>query len=191
MGFRRIFKELLTNEKQFEMGQQRSKLMAPSHIGYKAAKIYSNEGGIDVIIKLEILGETNEGRSGVVRPKYAKYRCSKARVLDIWDPLTGKLYNTASSLQDSSFKYVVGKIVTPTSKYYSNINKQCASGIHYFLSLEGALGFICIWSGRNKFATAKFTGRVAKGYGYSSGEYTNILVYKDGHKVKKIKIKGN
>ena len=50
-----------------------------SHVGYKRC----NEG---LIVKLRIEGENNELRSNVERKnsKYAKHRCSKAFVLDIY-----------------------------------------------------------------------------------------------------------
>jgi uncharacterized protein DUF5758 len=102
------------------------------HIGYKKC-----QGGR--IVELEILGEHNEDREDIIDKDYAKMRCSMARVLKImafWDET--KTFDTACGLHDLSFVYRVGEIVEPTEDFDRDLDKVCASGIHYFLTKEPA-----------------------------------------------------
>ena len=50
------------------------------------------KGANDTIIVLEIPvdGKTNEDRTGIVDPLYAKYRCDKAQVVRIYNQKTGE-----------------------------------------------------------------------------------------------------
>lgn len=152
--------------------------MSKLHIGYKAAcksrksfcSCFSGERERKLIVQLEVLGETNEKRQ-CGDPKYAKYRCSRAKVLKIWNPLTGRSYNTAWSWHEYRCKYEVGKIVEPHD-YDPDVNKICSGGIHYFLSLERALGFT--ENHEDDYVKAKFTGKVA------SSRYGIISTYQDG-----------
>lgn len=105
-------------------------------IGYK--KCRDNK-----IVELEILGQNNENRPDIYDKNFAKMRCSKARVLKIYDMFDESLkYDTAFSMRciDSDFAYKVGKIVEP-DYYDSTIETVCTNGIHYFLTKEAAFGY--------------------------------------------------
>ena len=126
----------------------------PQHIGYKACYV----GTTCVIVKLEILGIDNENRTKRRFPKkYAKHRCEKAKVLDIWDPVTMKKYHEAESVHDPDFKYRVGKIVEPLDSFDMDLNNECSTGIHYFLTYECAIGYH--FTRRNR-QFKRFTGDV-------------------------------
>ena len=78
-----------------------------SYIGYK--KCQNNK-----IVKLEILGYTNAKRKGITKKDFAKMRCSRAFVLDIYDMFDeNKKYDSACGLHDKNFLYKVGEIVEP------------------------------------------------------------------------------
>jgi antitoxin component YwqK of YwqJK toxin-antitoxin module len=103
--------------------------MSGTHIGYKKCRN-------DRIVVLEILGETNEGRSNVVDRNHAKMRCSKALVLRIYDMHDESIeYDEAFGIHQYhvAFRYGVGEIVEPDS-FNENIESVCTNGIHYFLS---------------------------------------------------------
>lgn len=116
-----------------------------SHIGYKKCIV---KDICPVIVKLEILGKNNESRTGIGNSKFAKFRCSKARVLGIYDygydfgtnniHINTTEFSSAVSIYNQSFQYTVGQIVE-VDNYDNNINEVCATGIHYFLSGEVAL----------------------------------------------------
>jgi len=104
------------------------------HIGYKRA----SKGRIVV---LEIRGQNNEDREGIVNKRFAKMRCSEALVKRIYDIRDEWIeYDKARSCHDYDFVYRVGQIITPDS-YDENPNKVCANGIHYFLSEHAARNF--------------------------------------------------
>ena len=94
------------------------------------------KGANDTIIVLEIPvdGKTNEDRSGIVDPLYAKYRCDKAQVVRIYNQNTGEIINIISSRRTQ--KYEVGKMITVD--YDENKNKVCGKGIHYFKTEDQA-----------------------------------------------------
>ena len=129
----------------------------PQHIGYKACYVETT----CVIVKLEILGIDNENRTkrkGVPK-KYAIHRCEKAKVLDIWDPVTMKKYHEAESVHDPDFKYRIGKIVEPLDSFDMDLNNECSTGIHYFLTYECAIGYsFASYSNQRQFE--RFTGDV-------------------------------
>jgi Family of unknown function (DUF5758)/MORN repeat variant len=102
------------------------------HIGYKKCRG-------EEIIQLEILGNHNEDRYNVVDKRFAKMRCSKARVIRIYDMHDQSIeYDEAFGIHDKSFRYEVGKIVEPVDGFDGDLNVVCASGIHYFLREERA-----------------------------------------------------
>ena len=100
----------------------------------------------------------NEDREGVIDPKYAKFRCSKAKVLDIIyfnTSYASKLVYDETLVMTENYKpqfpentgtsiyckykvhYKVGEIVYP-KEYDSNPENVCAGGIHYFKSIMAA-----------------------------------------------------
>ena len=102
------------------------------HIGYKKCR----DGRIVV---LEILGNHNENREDIADKRFAKMRCSRARVIGIYDMLDPEIeYEEAFGIYDKTFKYTVGEVVEPINKFKKNRNIVCASGIHYFLTKEPA-----------------------------------------------------
>ncbi len=91
------------------------------------------------IVTLQLFPDsvTNENREGVVDPLHAKFRTNKAQVVSMVDPFTKQLITEDTSLHDPKFSYKVGEIVqTP---FDNDINKVCASGIHYFKTEETAV----------------------------------------------------
>jgi hypothetical protein len=106
-----------------------------AHIGYK-------KGKDDRIIVLEILGINNELRKDIVNKDFAKMRCSKAKVIDIYDINNkDKKFNNAFGVLDKTFKYIVDEIVEP-DKYNNNIDVVCTNGIHYFLNEDAAFNWL-------------------------------------------------
>lgn len=102
----------------------------PKHIGYKNAHGY--------IIKLEILGENNEDRHNVEDWRYAKFRCQKAKVLEIYHPTRTTRKKTIHSSWDRKFKYTIGEIVE-VNDYNPTKSIICGSGIHYYLTEIAAI----------------------------------------------------
>ena len=102
------------------------------HNGYKKCQN-------DRIVVLEILGNHNEDRKNIVVKLFAKMRCLKARVIRIYDMHDRSIeYDEAYGIYDKTFKYTVGEVVEPIDEFNENLNKWCASGIHYFLTEEPA-----------------------------------------------------
>jgi hypothetical protein len=87
----------------------------------------------------------NELRPGIINKKFAKFRCNGLVTVAIYDL---KLKKFITKLEHTVFKknslihatYEVG-ILTEPDKYDEDISAICTSGIHYFLSLEAALGY--------------------------------------------------
>ncbi len=100
------------------------------------------------------LFESNEGRSGVDDKNFAKFRCNGLWCSDIIsiNNLTHKS-KVKTRGPFANITYEVGKFIRPDSYTY-NIDKICASGISYFLTLKPALhysfldldGERCSWS---------------------------------------------
>lgn len=85
------------------------------------------------IVKLLIppWAKTNMDRTNIVNSRFAKYRCSEARVLSIDPP------GPAVSMWDGKTVYKVGKVMRPNT-YFPYSQKVCAGGIHFFLDRERA-----------------------------------------------------
>jgi len=56
---------------------------------------------------------------------------------DLDDATCSRLVDT--SLYDGSFEYRIGEVVEPDDELDTTLRKDCASGIHFFRTLEGAL----------------------------------------------------
>lgn len=107
-----------------------------SFIGWK--KCYSQDlaSRFPVLVKLEIC-ETAKRSSGA---RTRKCRCDRAYILDIIS-LDGKThYTEAYSFWDPNFKYEVGKIVQ-VSDFCDIRWKECAPGIHFFITKQEAIDF--------------------------------------------------
>jgi len=91
----------------------------------------------DVIVKLEILGNTNENRTSIVNPEYAKYRTDAARVIELASVQeTVPIPTVAHSLYDSKFVYAVGQVVR--APLTGDVEMACGSGIHYYKTRRAA-----------------------------------------------------
>lgn len=70
-----------------------------------------------------------------------KCRCSKAKVIDIYDLETGTLIKQAFSSRDRLFDYTVGKTVS-VDNFDENRFNECAPGIHFFMTKKEAEEYI-------------------------------------------------
>ncbi len=104
------------------------------HVGYKQLRG-------KLICVLKILGENTESRK-VIDKQYAKFRTSKAQVMDIYsmnDPQVK--FKQGSSIFDDKFIYTVGETIE-VENYDRDHDEPGGYGIHYFLSEEAARCFI-------------------------------------------------
>ena len=138
--------------------------MSNEHIGYKKCRD-------ERIVVLEILGKNNEGVKGIVDKQFAEMRCSKARVIRIYNMHDRSIkYEEAFSIRDKSFKYTVGEVVVPANGFDKNLYTVRASGIHYFLTEEPAY----YWKHKPKNGPYKSW--------YSCGQIKKKCTYKKGKK---------
>jgi hypothetical protein len=89
----------------------------------------------ECLVKLEIpadaLRSSSFGR---------KCRASKAKVLSIFNLNTQKYISESYSIQDSSFIYKVGEIVTPQGDPFCEDRfVECGPGIHFYVSKADAI----------------------------------------------------
>ena len=103
-----------------------------SYIGYKKAK---NKDKEEVIIKL-LITEDSLRSSATTR----KCRCSKAKVLSITSLDKTKTFDKAYSNWDETFIYRVGEIVE-VDDFNTNRWKECAAGIHHFITRKEAIEY--------------------------------------------------
>lgn len=107
-----------------------------SFIGWKQVRLwysYDSPDFIKGIAKLYI--PANAKRISSCR----KCRCDKAKVLKIYNPLTGECFNTAVSMYNNDFEYKVGEYV-----YADDFDKECnecSNGIHFFLTEREAMTY--------------------------------------------------
>ena len=127
------------------------------------------------IVTLELLDDTitNEKRDGVVDKNYAKFRCNKAKVINITYAETGETMTHDVSIYDNNFEYRVGKVIT--TYFNKNINIVCTEGIHYFKTKEAALSWF-YQQVYKTFPNGKWTKCHKNGQKESEG------TYKDGKK---------
>jgi hypothetical protein len=78
--------------------------------------------------------KTNIGRPNLTNPKYAIYKCNKARVLLIFDALCG-LSQTIDEVENIFDKFTVGKIVED-DKYCDNFENVYPSKIKFYLCIR-------------------------------------------------------
>lgn len=90
----------------------------------------------DAIIKLEIPEDAKRSNA-----TGRKCRASKAKVISITDRDGNPIGEDKKvfSIHDRTFYYKVGKIIEPTEPFNENPMRECASGIHFFLTREEAL----------------------------------------------------
>lgn len=109
----------------------------PSHgafIGWKKAQL---SNGYRCLVKLLIPEDAKRSSAGG-----RKCRCDKAVVLGIEECFSGCDIDPDEeimSLYDRNFVYKVGDVITPKGvPFYANRWKECASGIHFFITREEA-----------------------------------------------------
>ena len=102
-----------------------------SFVGYKKCRD-------NLIAKLEIPEDALRSSATT-----GKCRCSKAKVISITD-LDGSEVNVeyAVSQNDSGFLYKVGEVVS-VNDFNTNRWKECSTGIHFFMTREEAVEYIC------------------------------------------------
>ena len=100
---------------------------------YKACK--------NSIVTLELLNDTktNEKRKDVFDSRYAKFRCNRAKVINITNVKSGKNIEKDHSIYSPWCHYQVGEIVK--TNFDTDLNKICSEGIHYFKTEEAALSW--------------------------------------------------
>jgi antitoxin component YwqK of YwqJK toxin-antitoxin module len=149
-------------------------------IGYK-------KGRNNNIIVLEIQGENNENRPGIMNAGTAQMMCSSAKVIAIYNQYTDRKSEQARSIHYPNFIYEVNRTVEPD--YYDGVNH----GIHYYLTVEPAnffnmnpegTGFVgaymdwydngqlklqCNYSNRNE--TSKYNKNVISNESVRHGQY--------------------
>ncbi len=80
-------------------------------------------------------------------PNFAKFRCNGLITVAIYDLLNEKFINSiVHAFELKKIVYKVNQLSIPDS-YDENLNEVCASGVHYFLTLEPALNYIS-WFGK-------------------------------------------
>ena len=133
---------------------------------YKACK--------NSIVTMELLARsgTNETRSGIIDPNYAKFRTDKVKVVSIINVKSGEMMSEDVSNYARNFIYRVGKIIS--CRDYDFDDTVCSRGIHYFKTYEAALS----WYYRNN-PVVKRTNGTDIGW-YASGQKEYELNYKDG-----------
>jgi hypothetical protein len=67
-----------------------------------------------------------------------KCRASEAKVVKMWNYKTQEVVTKAISQYDESFVYETGKTVKPTKPFNEDRWKECASGIHFFMTQKEA-----------------------------------------------------
>jgi antitoxin component YwqK of YwqJK toxin-antitoxin module len=140
-----------------------------THIGYK-------KGQDNRIIVLEIIGKHNELRKDIVDKNYAKMRCSKAKVIDIYNmDNKDEKFNEAFGLLIKEFKYTINEIVEP-DEYNDDCDTVCTGGIHYFKSFEATYQYM------RRIDFHNYTGEVKTWYenGQLAEKYNFVNGYTDG-----------
>ena len=128
------------------------------------------------IVTLKLLNDsvTNEKRKNVFDDKYAKFRCDKAKVINITNMETGEMMNSDISIYTRDFCYRMGKIVK--TNFDENLDEVCASGIHYFNTKEAALSWFYRRQNDNNYPDGKWTEWHENGQKESEGTYKNGLM---------------
>ena len=120
------------------------------------------------IVTLELLEDSKntEKRFDVANDKYAKFRCNRAKVVNITNVKTGEKMEKDVSIYDHKFIYRLGKIVKTDFDRY--LNRVCTRGIHYFKTEETALSWF--YSQKVK-PDGKWIEWYENGHKYSEGTY--------------------
>ena len=137
---------------------------------YKSAG-QNNEYFITLLVPSDAC--TNLERKNVINSKYAKYRCSKAFVVDIEHKETKEKKDCVQSNYFAGFVYKVGDVITELS-FDCDLEKVCVRGIHFFKTKQQALMY-----GNSKEGEYKSW--------YENGQLCIECVYKNGKREGKYK----
>ncbi len=92
---------------------------------------------------LGLISECNNETRPVYDPKFAKFRTSKVKVLDIYSADDPNIkYQEGRSTWKTKITYRVGEIIDETSTFDQDEEKVCGGGIHYFLTEAAARSFL-------------------------------------------------
>lgn len=106
-------------------------------IGWK--KIVGHNRYHELICKLKVPKEARRTASLVGN----KCRADFAKVLDIYDPITGERFVTGTSARDACTTYVVGETIY-ADRFNDNPTIECTGGIHFFLDRKDAEHYILL-----------------------------------------------
>ena len=102
--------------------------------GYKACRMWNNTNKYCIV---KLLIPEDAYRSSAFGNKC---RCNKAKVIDIYNPKTGRHLNKARSFFINNFIYKKGEIVESEIFDLNRFN-ACGSGIHFFMTEDEAIVF--------------------------------------------------
>ncbi len=137
--------------------------------------VYKSCGNYVVVLEKLDDTRTNESRSNIADPKYAKYRANKLKtilIINKFDPLD-VIMEIENSFYAKKVVYRTSKIIE-IDDYNHNLNTVCSTGIHYFKTVEKSFFWELLTF------NPKFTGKLIKWY-----ENGNKLIegeFKDGKK---------
>jgi antitoxin component YwqK of YwqJK toxin-antitoxin module len=121
--------------------------------------VYKSCGNYVVVLEKLDDTRTNESRSNIADPKYAKYRANKLKtilIINKFDP-SDVIMEIENSFYAKKVVYRTGEIIE-IDDYNYNLNKVCSTGIHYFKTVEKSFFWELL-----KF-NPKFTGKLIKWY---------------------------
>lgn len=148
-------------------------------VGYvSASSSYYNYNVRNLIVKVEIIGKHDEDREGVVDKNYARFNCSKAKVLDIYTKEGDeKIYWFTTGFE----AYQIGEIVEDGVYYYLTEDAAYWDGI---LIDSGEVKEYCDFSGVLTMRRNKVDGKLHGDYEYYhfNGQLMSKCTYKDGKK---------
>lgn len=99
-------------------------------------KVYSDINSAELVAKLLIPAKAKR-----VNGSSAKCRAEYAKVLGFYTLIGNRSkVKVCKSGHNSSFKYRVGDIVKPTTKFDTSI-KVCSTGIHFLLTFDEAKNY--------------------------------------------------
>ena len=102
-------------------------------IGWKKCRAHGKDNEC-LIVKL-LIPEDAKRSSATGR----KCRCDKAIVLEVQDVDGNEVDKPAYSTYTLTFKYVKGETVIPKEPFEEDRFKECASGIHFFITRQEAV----------------------------------------------------
>lgn len=113
-------------------------IACPEKGSFTAFKTLIDGNGDQVIAEL-LIPENAERCSAATK----KCRASEAKVIHLYNAKTGETVDDikAYSTYTPSFEYEVGKTVKPKWGFDRNRWRECASGIHFFLTYQEALNY--------------------------------------------------